>query len=173
MGFLLFAPAFKICYSFAMPALGPPLLSTILRMGLGLFFLIVGLLKLRDLDAFTEDIFNYQLLFPPYDGYAAYGVAWLEVVAGLCVLIGFWGTRGGLLLIAGLLLSFVGALSMAAARGLNINCGCFGSSEAPSNFPLHIGMNLLLLLLSAYLFWRELSSPPKRLFGKSKLTLPS
>ena len=133
---------------------GKPLILTLLRIALGFFFLIVGLIKLRDLDAFTEDIFNYQILFPPYDGYAAYFVAWLEVLAGLAVIIGRWALRGSLLLIAGMLLTFITALSIAAAKGLNINCGCFGSSEEPTNFPLHIGMNVLLLALTAFLFWR-------------------
>ena len=133
-----------------------PILPLLLRAGLGLFFLIVGVLKIRDLPAFTEDIFNYQILFPPYDAYAAHLVAWLEILAGLVVMIGRWGTRGALLLIAGLLFTFITALSIAAAKGLNINCGCFGYSEDPTNFPLHIGFNLALLLLTGFLFWRQI-----------------
>ena len=144
----------------------------LLRIALGLFFLVVGILKLRDLDAFAEDIFNYQILFPPYDAYAAYLVAWLEVITGLAVIVGLWGLRGGLILIAGLLSSFIIALSIAAAKGLNINCGCFSSSEEPSNLPLHIGMNVLLLLLTLFLFWQDLRRGPKHLFGQSKLELP-
>lgn len=145
----------------------------VLRIALGLFFLVVGIIKLRDLDAFTEDIFNYQILFPPYDGYAAYLVAWLEVIAGIAVIIGWQGAKGGLLLIGGMLLSFIIALSIAAAKGLNINCGCFGSSDEPTNFPLHIGMNVALLALAGFLFWSQLRKRPQNIFAKSKLTLPS
>lgn len=152
---------------------GKNLIPPLLRMGLGLFFLIVGTLKLRDLTAFTEDIFNYQILFPPYDGYAAYLIAWLEVVTGSIVIVGRWGTRGALLLIAAMLLSFIIALSTAANKGLNINCGCFGSSEEPTNFPLHISLNATLLLLSAYLFWHQIHKRKKPLFGEKKLHLPS
>ena len=150
-----------------------PLFFHLLRIGLGLFFLVVGIMKLRDLESFTEAIFNYQILFPPFDGYTAYLVAWLEVIAGLVVMIGLWGTRGGLLLLGGLLTAFIIALSMAAAKGLNINCGCFGSSEEPTNFVLHIGMNVGLLLLTALLFWHQLKNSQNHLFGKSKLHLPS
>ncbi len=135
-----------------MPRKGTTICLHLLRFLLGTFFLIVGLIKVWDLDRFTEDIFNYQLLFPPYDGYAAYLVAWLEVFAGLVVLIGWRGTLGGLLLIGGMLAAFIGALSIAAAKGLNINCGCFGSSDEPTNFPLHIGMNASLLLITGILF---------------------
>jgi uncharacterized membrane protein YphA (DoxX/SURF4 family) len=130
---------------------GSTIVLHLLRVALGLFFLFVGLLKLRDLDAFTEDIFNYQILFPPYDGYAAYFVAWLEVWAGLAVLVGRRGLLGGLILVAGMLATFITALSIAAAKGLNINCGCFGSSDEPTNFPLHIGMNAALLAVTALL----------------------
>ncbi|MGJ8725214.1 MAG: DoxX family protein [Roseibacillus sp.] len=151
---------------------GKILALQLLRIALGLFFLIVGIIKLRDLNAFTEDIFNYQILFPPYDGYAAYFVAWLEVIAGLAVIIGRWALRGSLLLIAGMLLTFITALSIAAAKGLNINCGCFGSSDEPTNFPLHIGMNLALFVLTGILFWKANRRSQSNIFGKSKLSLP-
>lgn len=152
----------------------PPYLFLGLRVGLGLFFLVVGILKVRDLGAFTEAIFNYQILFPPYDAYAAYFVAWLEVVIGLVLIVGLWGTRGALLITAGLLAVFIAALSMAAAKGLNINCGCFSASEEPTNFPLHIGMNVLLLLVTACLFWQQGRKKTGKLFSsKGKLTLPS
>lgn len=150
-----------------------PLLLHLLRVALGLFFLIVGFLKLRDLDGFTEDIFNYQILFPPFDGYAAYLVAWLEVIAAAAVIIGHRGALGGLVLIGGMLTTFIIALSIAAAKGLNINCGCFGSSDQPTNFPLHIGLNSSLLLLTFVLFWQLTRKNTKRLFRKSRLNLPS
>ena len=127
-----------------------------LRIALGLFLLVVGVIKLMDLEAFTEDVFNYQILFPPYDAYAAYFVAWLEVILGIILIIGLWGTRGALLLTSGLLVSFIAALSSAASRGLNINCGCFGHSDEPTNFFLHISFNVVLFLLTLALFWSHL-----------------
>lgn len=151
-----------------------PILFLGLRVGLGLFFLVVGILKVRDLAAFTEAIFNYQILFPPYDAYAAYFVAWLEIVLGILLIVGLWGTRGALLITGGLLTVFIAALSMAASKGLNINCGCFSSSEEPTNFPLHIGMNVLLLLVTAGLFWQRGRKRSGKLFNaKGKLSLPS
>ncbi|MBK1832983.1 MauE/DoxX family redox-associated membrane protein [Roseibacillus ishigakijimensis] len=147
-------------------------MSHLSRIALGLFFLVTGVLKLRDLNAFTEDVFNYQILFPPFDAYTALLVVWLEIIAGLVVLVGRWGLRGGLVTIGGLLLAFIAALSHAAARGLNINCGCFGSSEEPTNFPLHLGLNALLLLLTLLLL-RHSSTPAKgQVFGPGKLHLP-
>lgn len=155
-----------------MPKL-PATIFLILRVGLGIFFVWSGLIKVADLDAFTEAVFNYQILFPPYDGYAAYFVAWLEVIAGLATVIGRWGARGGLLAIAGMLAAFNIALGIAASKGLNINCGCFGSSEEATNYPLHIGLNILLLALTVLLLWREFTARSKHLFPESKLSLPN
>jgi uncharacterized membrane protein YphA (DoxX/SURF4 family) len=148
------------------------LLNILLRMALGLFFFITGVIKAGDLDAFTEDVFNYQLLFPPYDAYAAYLVAWLEIIAGAVLAIGLWGRRGALVLIAGMLVTFIGALSSAAARGLNINCGCFGASDEPTNFPFHIGLNSVLLLITFYLLWQEFRRGRGHLFKADRLVLP-
>ncbi len=140
---------------------------------MGIFFLIVGIIKLRDLDSFTEDVFNYQILFPPYDAYAAYLIAWLEVIAGALVAIGLWGMRGGLMLISGMICSFIIALSVAASKGLNINCGCFGSSEEPTNFTLHIGFNMILLLISVALLTIHLRKKRHHIFGKKRFSLPT
>lgn len=154
----------------------PPLsrlLPTLLRVALGLFFLVIGVQKVSDLTAFTEAVFNYQILFPPYDAYAAYLVAWLEVVVGLALVAGRWGTRGALIIVAGLLFTFINALAMAAAKGLNINCGCFGSSDEPTNFPLHIGMNVVLLAVTLYLFWHEVQKGQTRRHSGTRLVLPN
>lgn len=150
-----------------------PYLFLLLRLGLGIFFLIFGLKKVADLDTFTEAVFNYQILFPPYDGYAAYFVAWLEVVAGLVILPGRWGTRGGLVAIGGMLIAFITALSIAAAKGLNINCGCFGPSDEPTNYPVHITLNCVLFAITVLLFWRQSTQRSKHLFPKEKLNLPT
>lgn len=148
------------------------LFPTLLRVALGLFFLVIGLQKVSDLTAFTESVFNYQILYPPYDAYAAYLVAWLEVVTGLALIIGLWGVRGALVIIAGLLFTFINALAIAAAKGLNINCGCFGQSDEPTNFPLHIGMNVCLLALTLYLFWHQVRKGQNRRYTGTRLVLP-
>ncbi|MDP0489485.1 MAG: MauE/DoxX family redox-associated membrane protein [Verrucomicrobiota bacterium JB023] len=150
------------------------LLLIILRIALGLFFAGVGILKLRDLDGFTEDVANYQLPFltPPLDAWVAYFVPWLETIAGLLLAIGSKGMRGSLLVVMGSLLVFIAAIASAWVRGLDISCGCFGKSDNPTNYPLHIALNGGLLLLAGFLFWHSLRSRPRHVFGESKLSLP-
>ena len=53
-------------------------------------------------------------------------VPWIEVVAGLCVLAGFW-LRSGALIITAMTAVFFFVITSALARGLNIECGCFGT----------------------------------------------
>lgn len=111
-----------------------------------------------DLGAFTESVGNFQLdrevaimgktfsLFaPPMDAYIAYTLPWFEVIAGLALLTRF-GKLGGLIIIMVMLISFNWALGDAWSRGLNINCGCFGKSDNPTNFPLKMASNYALML---------------------------
>jgi putative oxidoreductase len=102
-----------------------------IRLGLGALFVYAGLMKLRDPGEFAIEIANYRLL----PGLAPYGAVMLptvEIVAGLgaIVLPRTW-RRAAALVIAGLMLMFTVAVSVALARGINIDCGCFGGDSSP------------------------------------------
>lgn len=138
----------------------------VLRIGLGGFFIWSGGMKLLDLQSFTESVANFQ--FPmeermpgdmekwfeePADAYIAYSVPWFEVFSGLAVLIGV-GKSGGLAILLGMLVSFNLGLWSAWNRGItDLNCGCHGASDTPTNFPLKIGSNFGLMLVIALIFW--------------------
>lgn len=124
------------------------------RMFLGAFFVWSGIVKLLDLSAFTEAVANYQMIPRPYDAWVAYLLPWAEVFAGMALLVGFF-VDGALLCVAGMMLVFVGALSYAWSQGLNINCGCFGASDDPVNYPWKIASNVGILLLAIVLWLPE------------------
>jgi uncharacterized membrane protein YphA (DoxX/SURF4 family) len=65
---------------------------------------------------------------------AALTLPWMEFFVGACLALGLW-TRASALLVAGMMLVFMVAFSVATARGLNIACGCFevSASEEPSS----------------------------------------
>lgn len=107
--------------------------SISLRVLLGFWFTYSGGIKLfvSGLDQFTRDLANYRLLMPPYDAIGAYTVPWLEVVVGVCLMLGVW-TRASLALLGLLVLSFAGFIAWAWAHQLDISCGCLGSSA-----PIH------------------------------------
>jgi hypothetical protein len=51
---------------------------------------------------------------------------WIEVMAGLMLIIGIW-RQASAWLINLMTLVFIAAISSAVARGLSIECGCFGT----------------------------------------------
>lgn len=97
----------------------------------GGFFVVAGGGKVADPHAFAASITNYQLV----SGWPAFAAAlwlpWLEVLAGLGLLIA-WSRRDSIYLLLGMLIIFELALASAWARGLDINCGCLGAIDATS-----------------------------------------
>ena len=58
-----------------------------------------------------------------------------------------------------LLVAFLTGISSAWARGLSIDCGCFGGGAGPvanaqAQYPWDLARDLGLLLLSGWLVWR-------------------
>lgn len=104
------------------------------RVILGTWFVYSGGVKLfsSGLDRFTADIANYKLVSPPWDAVAAYSVPWLELIAGVCLMLGLL-RRGAILTIAGLVAVFSVSVGWAWYQGLDISCGCHGS-DAPIQY---------------------------------------
>ena len=155
---IVFQPVSKISsfWWLALPSsFGPTFMNyfpLILRILLAGFFIWSGVVKLVDLKAFVETVANYQLLDRPLDAYVGYFVPWLEVFVGLAVLSGIF-LRAGLFLYGGMLLCFSAAIIWVWSQGLNINCGCFGKSDEPTNYPLHLVLNGGLFLAVVWVFW--------------------
>lgn len=106
-------------------------LELALRVGLGALFVIAGVLKLRDPTAFATEIANYRFL-PALAPYLATTLPMIEVVLGLALVIGPgpW-RRAAALGTAGLLVVFLVAVTQVVARGINVECGCFGGNSGP------------------------------------------
>jgi putative oxidoreductase len=95
---------------------------------LGTWFVYSGGLKIfgTGLDRFTYDVANYKLVHAPWDAVVAYTVPWVELVAGLCLMLGIL-KRGAILTIAGLVVVFAIAVGWAWNHNLDISCGCHGT----------------------------------------------
>lgn len=135
----------------------------ILRIGLGVFFVWSGVVKIQDLQAFTEAVGNFQIVGEPWDAVIAYSLPWVEIFAGLAVASGF-GKSGGLVIIIGMLVVFNVAIAWVWSKGLNINCGCYGKDSEPTNYPLKLAANFGLILVAAAClvfmwFQRRLATP--------------
>ena len=136
----------------------------LLRITIGGGFIFAGVLKIADPAAFSHDVANFRLL--PHSGinFVAVVLPWIEVLAGLSVLTGFW-LRSGVLMIIALTTVFLFAILSALTRGLNIECGCFGTLGGTTIGLRSLAIDLGFLCLAALLMWRtrsRLSSIKKR-----------
>ncbi len=107
---------------------GKNILLLILRLFFGCLFIYSGFVKIADPQNFAESIENYQIFGTWLSQWGAVLIPALEIVLGLMLLLGFW-MKEALLLTAGLFVIFDVMVIQAAARGLNIACGCFSSSQ--------------------------------------------
>lgn len=116
-----------------------------------------GALKVGDTATSVTAVRSYQLL--PYDAAETIGtiLPMLEIVLGACLLLGLL-TRVSGALSALLQVAFIIGIASVWARGIAIDCGCFGDGgpdpDAFSKYPWEIARDTGLLALSLFLTWR-------------------
>jgi uncharacterized membrane protein YphA (DoxX/SURF4 family) len=95
------------------------------RLTLGIVLLVAGGLKVTSPKVSAMAVRAFQIL--PYDlaGYVGYALPVVEVAVGLLLVVGLF-TRASAVVGGLLMLAFVIGIISAWARGLNIDCGCFG-----------------------------------------------
>lgn len=123
---------------------GTRVLTWILRVGLAGIYLYASIPKILEPWEFARSIWNFRILPAPILPPLALWVPSFEAIAALAVLSGVL-YRGGLVALTALSAAFAAGIGSAIARGLDIDCGCFGTA-APSkaNLP-HLLFNLALL----------------------------
>lgn len=102
-----------------------PWLGLLLRLVLAGVFAVAGALKLPDPSESLRAVRAYRLLPESLVPAFGYGLPALEVVLALVLLVGV-ATRFAAVVSAVLLVAFIAGVASAAARGLSIDCGCFG-----------------------------------------------
>lgn len=101
-------------------------LATIARIVVGALFLLASYDKILDPLRFAESVDSYKLLPAVAISPFALALPWIEFVAGLLLVLGM-ASRAAALVVLCLLLMFMGAIGIDMARGLTIDCGCFGA----------------------------------------------
>jgi len=96
---------------------------SLLEMILGGLFVYAGIQKQFQAAEFAEAVLAYRLLPETLVGAVAAVLPWLEVAAGLFLVVGL-KKRSSLLLLTLMAAGFMGVLIITAARGLDIDCGC-------------------------------------------------
>ena len=133
------------------------IIGTAARLGLAAVFLISGVIKAVDPDATYVAVRAYDVLPKAGVELVAGVLPWFEIVLGLLLLAGI-ATRAVAVVSAGLLLVFIAGVTQAWARGLSIDCGCFGGGGAVAPDQTTYGLELLrdagFLLLAGWLVVR-------------------
>jgi putative oxidoreductase len=103
-------------------------LRLLCRLGLAGLFLWAALPKLAEPGRFMEDLANYRVLPEAALAPIALGLPVLELLCALALLGGPYVT-GSALLVSVLLFGFAAAMAQARARGIDLECGCFGAES--------------------------------------------
>lgn len=138
-------------------------LNGILRLLVGGAFVIAGALKIADPAKFALDVSNYRLVPHELINLVAILVPWIEITAGSLVLAGIW-LRPAALVIASLTVMFFAVIVSALARGLNIECGCFGTIGGKHIGLVNLAIDSTLLFLAALLARRSQGCPANEIF---------
>lgn len=132
--------------------LRPALLAA--RLIMAGIFIYASIEKIAHPAAFAKDIYNYQILPDVLINLTALVLPWLESLLGLCLLTGVW-LPGAVLAVNGLLIVFLAALVFNLARGLDVNCGCFGAGGLGPSMSTgwYLLRDLGFLTVGAFLFY--------------------
>jgi uncharacterized membrane protein YphA (DoxX/SURF4 family) len=130
------------------------IVKIVLRVLLGGLFAYGGYLKLDSPFGLAFAIKGFKLGLPDHlviD--LAFMIPWLELLAGVSLIVGFF-TRGAGLVIVGLMAFFIAGIGSVIWRGIDTHCGCFGKLDFICPHVLgacHIIRNVVLGAIAGYL----------------------
>ncbi len=114
---------------------GHAYVSLLMRLYLGWVFITACVHKIANPASFAVDIATYQFLPLWAVNIFALTLPWVELFAGVLLVLGLC-TRAASLLVALMMVSFMVALGYALHLGLDMACGCFASSAAVDEDPI-------------------------------------
>jgi uncharacterized membrane protein YphA (DoxX/SURF4 family) len=138
-----------------------PWLSVVARLVVGGVWLAAGVSKIGDPEGSVRAVRAYQLVPDPLERTVGYALPLLEICLGVLLVIGL-AQRLAAIASAVLLAGFIVGISAAWARGLQIECGCFGGGgaagdDATAAYKWDIARDVGLLVLAGLLAWRPTS----------------
>jgi uncharacterized membrane protein YphA (DoxX/SURF4 family) len=132
-----------------------PWLGLLSRLVLGGVLLAAGLLKYQHLDKSQMAVRAYEMLPIAVANFIGIVLPFAEIGLGILIILGA-GTRISAALGSLLMLVFVIGISQAWARGLSIDCGCFGGGgqvePGTANYLPELLRDAGLAALGIYLF---------------------
>ena len=128
-------------------------LAFALRIYLGYFFIYASLSKIPHPAQFAEAIADYRLIPYMFVNLGAVILPWIELVAGLFLIIGF-KSRSSIIVIGLLLIMFDAMILINMYRGAPINCGCYDVVGEPIGWK-KVLENGLMLVFSVQIYYSD------------------
>jgi uncharacterized membrane protein YphA (DoxX/SURF4 family) len=113
------------------------------RLVVGGIFIWAGVSKIIDPLGFAQDIANYRVFPAGISFFLALVLPWMEVICGAFLILGIFRYASALL-ISGFLAVFLALIIVTIIRGIDIDCGCFGSLGAKVDYKLILADSVLL-----------------------------
>jgi len=128
-----------------------PWAGLLARVVTGAVWIVAGGLKIAEPDASIAAVRAYELLPSSLAQWVGLALPAVELVVGLALVLGVL-TRGAAVVSALLFVAFIVAIASVWARGIEIDCGCFGGggakAGAASEYPWEIARDAALLAAS-------------------------
>jgi len=149
-------------YGGGVPRSALPVLAVVARLVTGGVWIWAGAAKLAEPYAAVLAVRAYQLLPGGLADTVGHLLPTFEIVVGAALVLGLL-TRGAAVISGLLFLAFIVGISSVWARGLQIDCGCFGGGgfdpNATSEYPWEIARDAALLLASVFLVFVRDAGP--------------
>jgi putative oxidoreductase len=126
----------------------------VFRLILGGLFIYAGILKVGDPLEFAQDVRNYRLAGQSLSFLTAVFLPWLEIVAGFFLVAGIM-KRASALVVSSMLVFFILLVILTIVRGLDVDCGCFGTLSRRADLGLIAEDLLMLSMALSILFDRK------------------
>jgi uncharacterized membrane protein YphA (DoxX/SURF4 family) len=124
----------------------------IVRILLGLIFIVASVDKIFDPMGFAGIVYNYQILPDSFISPVVIALPWLEFVCGALLITGVM-TRASSFIVSLMLFVFIAALAYNSSRGLDIACGCFSTdAEATESITTLLVRDAVFLVMSLLTF---------------------
>jgi uncharacterized membrane protein YphA (DoxX/SURF4 family) len=135
-----------------------PWLTFVFRLILGGVLLVAGALKVTDPYSSATSVRAYQILPVDLANLLGFILPFAEVAIGIFLILGIW-VRLNAIAGGALMIMFIIAIGQAWARGISLDCGCFGkgglldTDELPVwNYTLEIARDIVLAAFAGYIY---------------------
>lgn len=119
-----------------------------------------ALAKIGNLPAFAAQVHNFRVVPVASENFFALTLPWIELVAALSLVLAV-RARAGAIVVSVLLAVFTAGVIAAVARGLDFECGCFGTSDATRVGGMKILQNFAMLAVGLIASLRPLGVEPR------------